>query len=157
MIVVGCCSGIGRRCWKLKDMWCAASHSCTAVDVPHCNTEHCNQSVHRPNPTSPKTCFLPPSRPLKHSSGVSAHPPPPYPPYPQLPKPDVVLTTFEVVFSDVSALRAVPWSVVVVDQRRRSRVLAGRLVAALQEVAPSAPRVVLQVSVLVATGGWVAW
>lgn len=44
----------------------------------------------------------------------------------KLPKPDVVITTYEAVSSDVHALKAVPWSAVVVDQRQHSRSAAGK-------------------------------
>jgi len=52
----------------------------------------------------------------------------------RIPKPDVVLTTYEAVSSDLHALRALPWSAVVLDLRQRSRSAAGKAHAALQEL-----------------------
>lgn len=52
----------------------------------------------------------------------------------RIPKPDIVLTTYEAVSSDLHALRALPWSAVVLDLRQRSRSAAGKAHAALQEL-----------------------
>ena len=37
----------------------------------------------------------------------------------QVPKPDVVITSFEALVSDAAALKALSWDVVVVDERTR--------------------------------------
>jgi hypothetical protein len=60
----------------------------------------------------------------------------------RVPKPDVVLTTYEVVCSDVHVLAGMSWASIVVDRRQRSRSAAGKAQAALQELA-AGHRVVL--------------
>lgn len=60
----------------------------------------------------------------------------------RVPKPHVVLTTYEVVCSDVHVLAGLPWASIVVDRRQRSRSAAGKAQAALQELA-AGHRVVL--------------
>jgi hypothetical protein len=57
----------------------------------------------------------------------------------RVPKPDVVLTTYEAVSSDLHALRALPWSAVVLDLRQRSRSAAGKAHAALHELTAASP------------------
>ncbi|KIY92413.1 SNF2 family DNA-dependent ATPase [Monoraphidium neglectum] len=52
----------------------------------------------------------------------------------RVPKPDVVLTTYEAASSDLHALRALPWCAVALDLRQRSRSAAGKAHAALQEL-----------------------
>jgi SNF2 family DNA or RNA helicase len=44
----------------------------------------------------------------------------------RVPKPDLVVTTYEVLCSDVHMLKAMHWAAVVVDQRQRSRSAAGK-------------------------------
>lgn len=60
----------------------------------------------------------------------------------RLPKPDIVLTTYEVVCSDAHVLAGLQWSSIVVDRRQRSRSAAGKAQAALHELS-SGHRVVL--------------
>lgn len=50
-------------------------------------------------------------------------------------KPEVVLTTYEVLCNDVHVLSEVEWSSIILDQRQRSRVAAGKAQSALQELA----------------------
>lgn len=52
----------------------------------------------------------------------------------RVPKPDVVLTTYEVICSDMHVLSDVPWSSVIIDRRQRSRSASGKAQAALQEL-----------------------
>jgi hypothetical protein len=53
----------------------------------------------------------------------------------RVPKPDVVLTTYEAVCSDVHVLAGMAWSSIIVDRRQRTRSAAGKAQAALQELA----------------------
>lgn len=55
----------------------------------------------------------------------------------RVPKPDIVLTTYEAVCSDVHLLASCQWSCVVIDRRQRTRSAPGKVQAALQELVSS--------------------
>src|SRR5690242_2620185 len=58
------------------------------------------------------------SPPTHMHHGPSAYTDPfPQPLHHQVPKPDIVITTYEALSSDAPALRALPWAALVIDQR----------------------------------------
>ena len=66
----------------------------------------------------------------------------------QVPKPDVVITSFEALVSDASALKALSWDVVVVDERTRMASALSRAYQALYGVHCRARAIVAHPSLL---------
>ncbi len=52
----------------------------------------------------------------------------------QVAKPDVVITSYDVVASDVAVLRTLPWELIVLDQRGMPRGATAKAQAALAEL-----------------------
>ncbi len=66
----------------------------------------------------------------------------------QIPKPDVVITSFEALVSDAAALKAMSWDIVIVDERTRMHSALSRAYQAVYGIHCRARAIVANSSLL---------